>query len=50
MNPHVCSIDIAHIELDAFAQAQSHAVDGIEKDFVAQCFSCSKKLIHLLNS
>ena len=48
MHPHVYGVYISHSQLDAFTQTQTHAVDGEEKDLIAQPVGCSKELVHLI--
>jgi hypothetical protein len=40
---------ISHSQLDAFAKAQSHTIDGEEKDLVAQPVGCGKELVYLID-
>ena len=49
MNPHVYGVYISHSQLDAFGKAQSHAVDGEEKDLIAQPVGCGKELVYLID-
>jgi len=49
MNPHVYGVYISHSQLDTFAKTQSHAVDGEEKDLIAQPVGCGKKLIYVID-
>ncbi len=47
VNPHAFGVDVADRQVDAFAETQAHAVDGEEKDFIAQYFGCFEKPIEL---
>jgi len=49
MNPHVYEVYISHSQLDAFAKAQSYAVDGEEKDLITQPVGCGKELVYLID-
>ena len=49
MSPHVGGVYISHRQLDTFAKTQPHAVDGEEKDLIAQPVGCGKKLIYLID-
>ncbi len=49
MHPHPVRVDIADGELDAFTQAQPHAVAGEKEDLVTQNAGCGKQLSHLFD-
>ena len=49
MNPHVYGVYIANRQLDTFAKTEPQAVDGEEKDLIAQFVGGGKNLVHLLD-
>ena len=49
MNSHIISIYITDSQVDAFAEAQTHAINGKKKNFIAQFARYGKKLVELLN-